>query len=118
VPTAGCTVAEPIGKTPGLGVEEDLASRSKKVLRFDSSNLTADREGSTSGFHSMNDLSNAAGSQLEGYDVLPAPLVHERELEEAVVDDGLVGNEAVTDHVADLLHELLEHELDIGIHGA
>jgi hypothetical protein len=50
--------------------------------------------------------------------VLLTPLVHERELKEAVVDDGLMGGEAVADLVTDLLHEFLEHELEIRIHGA
>jgi hypothetical protein len=54
---------------------------------------------------------------LEGGDALLAPLVRQRELGEAVVDDGLVGREAVADLLADLLHELLEQQLDIGIHG-
>jgi hypothetical protein len=91
---AGHTNVDQLLRMSSFGLLEAFTSRSKTVFNLDNSSLTEEREDSTSFFHVVKDSSNSA------------------------VADSWTQREVVLDLLTDLLHQLFDQWLDVGIHGS
>jgi hypothetical protein len=93
----GHTNVDQLLRMSSFGLLEAFTSRSKTVFNLDNSSLTEERGDSTSFFHVAKDSSNSAA----------ADSWTQREVVEVVLD-----------LLTDLLHQLFDQRLDVGIHGS